>query len=120
MGFQECDSDDPDGREGTEVQRCFETMFIACVQGASAYMKLRDGLAEDEPLVNLISLTADNQREIMSLIDKAGARLKRALIEVGEIMGDDCKEAIIGGLVHYMGEDLFKRYCGMTDDEFTT
>ena len=116
MGFQQCDSDDPDGRESKEVAQCFETMFIACVQGMSAYMKLRADLGEDEPLVNIISLTAEKQREIMSLMDKAGHRLNRALVEVGEIMGDECKESIISGLVHYAGSDAFRKHCGITDD----
>jgi len=117
VGLEQCEPDDPDAIEDEDVKKCFETMFIACVKGASAYTKLRDSLRADEPLINIISLTADKQREIMSLIDSSGERLHRALAEVGSIMGEECQETIISGLYHYAGEAEFKRYINQTKED---
>ena len=107
-------SDAHEGEEGAvdidEIKNCFEKLFVACIKSAAVHMILRDNIGKDEPLVNLISLTAEKQEEIMGKLDIANTRVHEALVLVGDTMGDECKGYILEGLAVYAGEDVYKRF----------
>lgn len=114
-------SDAHEGEEGAvdidEIKNLFEKLLIACIKSAAVHMVLRDNIGKDEPLVNLISLTAEKQEEIMGKLDTANTRVHEALVSVGDTMGTEAKCFILEGLAVYAGDDVYERFVEKCNEE---